>query len=831
LAKATGRVEPGREADERMLVPLSASGSAETLPGSALGTPAYMSPEQAEGDFEHLGPRSDIYSLGATLYNLLTGNPPFDGDVADVIRRVQRGAFRRPRQVAPAIDPALEAVCLKAMAVKPVERYATPKALAEDVERWMADEPIGAYREPLSRRARRWEKRNRTAVVSCVWLVLASLVGLSLGVVLLRAKQRETETARAEAVENYRSAVLARQEADSARGEAETNLDRAMDAVETMLVRVGRERLANLPHFEPVRRQLLEDALGFYQDFLARAATSPQAMLQGARAYRFAAEIHRAVGQRDKAHQELGKALEVLNRIPDGPGRALEQAAAHAMAAAVEFEEGRVPRAIEEYRRGLALLAGYDEPALEPRVRRAFLILEAETQSSLASSLSNGFRFNEAQESLRRAAVALERLIANEPEAEEHRYRLSAINHNEGMLHFRRADFAAAAVRFRDAIRVQDSLLQAAPDRVLYRRDLGNSNMHLGPVMARLGRFAEAVEVGRRAVSVYDRLAAEYPTVWEYRFQAAATHHNLAIIFGRKGELAQAQAEYRESIEALEVLNRREPDNAHYLRDLAGSHMSLGALLAGARRFDDSSKEMSEACDLLARAVRLRPDNADVAFQAAAAQHNRAEMLVAAGRLDEAVAGFQQSQDRLEGLISRSPGSPRHLRDLASSTLSKGHCLLARGERAKGEAELTRALNIWDELLARSSSGNDYGLLRGRTLILLGRYDEALRAAELMANRPDDGGESAYDVGCVLAFNLPLGSRDPLASARISIERAGAIADRAMKFLTLGAQRGQITIEQLQTDPDLESLRLRADFPRLLALVLDHGFPADAFAR
>ncbi len=142
----------------------SASGSTETLPGSALGTPAYMSPEQAGGDLDRLGPRSDVYSLGATLYCLLTGKPPFEGRTSiDVTPARAAGRIPPPRQLDPSIDRALEAVCLKAMALEPEDRYATPRALADDIEHWLADEPVsGLSRAPDSNGSRAGSVRHRT---------------------------------------------------------------------------------------------------------------------------------------------------------------------------------------------------------------------------------------------------------------------------------------------------------------------------------------------------------------------------------------------------------------------------------------------------------------------------------------------------------------------------------------------------------------------------------------------------------------------------------------------------------------------------------------------
>jgi serine/threonine-protein kinase len=178
LAKALSDAPARSSSDglsEPVLVPrLTEIG--ETQAGAALGTPAYMSPEQAAGRVDLLGPASDIYNLGATLYSLLTGRPPIDGkDTAEVLRKTQRGEWLPPRQVKSDVPPPLDAICRTAMAVKPANRYATALELAAEVERWLAEEPVQAYPEPWTARLRRWLDRHRIAV-SAAGAVLHGLI-------------------------------------------------------------------------------------------------------------------------------------------------------------------------------------------------------------------------------------------------------------------------------------------------------------------------------------------------------------------------------------------------------------------------------------------------------------------------------------------------------------------------------------------------------------------------------------------------------------------------------------------------------------------------------
>ncbi len=186
---------------------LNAGDSSLTRMGATLGTPAYMSPEQASGLWDEVGPASDVYSLGATLYFLLTGQPAFQDSSRHVLLdRVRRGEFPRPRQVKDTVPDALEAVCLKAMALRSNERYAHVLDLASELEHWLADEPVSAWREPPLARLGRWVRWHRPLVAGSAALAGTALLALAMSTLLLGREQSKTKAALDEARASYRMA-------------------------------------------------------------------------------------------------------------------------------------------------------------------------------------------------------------------------------------------------------------------------------------------------------------------------------------------------------------------------------------------------------------------------------------------------------------------------------------------------------------------------------------------------------------------------------------------------------------------------------------------------
>lgn len=232
-----------------------------TRSGELLGTLRYMSPEQAMSQPALVDHRTDIYSLGATLYEMLTLMPVFAGDDrVQMLRQIAQVEPIPPRRHDPSIPIELETIVLKALAKVPAERYATAAELADDLQRYLDDKPILARRPALRERFTRWARRHRSLVGSALALVILLVIGLTIGTVLIAgAYQRE----RGE-----------RERAESERERAENSYRRAREAVD-LLVKISEEELGDKPYFLEARRRLLEAALLYYQDFIDKHGDNP----------------------------------------------------------------------------------------------------------------------------------------------------------------------------------------------------------------------------------------------------------------------------------------------------------------------------------------------------------------------------------------------------------------------------------------------------------------------------------------------------------------------------------------------------------------------------
>jgi hypothetical protein len=239
-----------------------------THSGELLGTLRYMSPEQAAARRGLVDHRTDIYSLGLTLYELLTGGPAFGGnDRHDLLRRIAVEDPPPPRTFDHAIPVDLETVLLKATAKNPAERYATAQELADDLRRFLDDRPVLARRPGLLERARKWSRRHRAVVGSAVACLLLLLVGLAVSTLLIARAHADTLAA----LERERQKA---QEAIDQRARAEQSFEQARRVVD-YFTRLGEEDLAGVPHLQGLRRRVLETALAYYQDFIRQRRDDP----------------------------------------------------------------------------------------------------------------------------------------------------------------------------------------------------------------------------------------------------------------------------------------------------------------------------------------------------------------------------------------------------------------------------------------------------------------------------------------------------------------------------------------------------------------------------
>ena len=264
-----------------------------------------------------------------------------------LMRAVRAGDFTPPRAIDPSIERAPEAICRKAMSLRPEDRYATARALSEDLDRWMADEPVAAYRDPPAARLGRWARRHKPAVAGAAALLITMVIALGVSTLLIGREQRRT-----------RDAYLA-EAAQRKRADGRSRL--ARQAVDDMYTQVAEQWLADQPRMEPVQREFLEKARAIYEELATEDASDPAVRREVGTAHRRVGDIQVRLGRLDLAEKDYLRARafadELLALSPAEPKYRLDDAHVRGRLVEILIKTGRLPEAEAELARNIEVLS------------------------------------------------------------------------------------------------------------------------------------------------------------------------------------------------------------------------------------------------------------------------------------------------------------------------------------------------------------------------------------------------------------------------------------------------------------------------------------------
>jgi eukaryotic-like serine/threonine-protein kinase len=651
LAKPFDRDDLASSSGEETLTPSSGSGhsACDTPTVGVVGTPAYMSPEQAEARSDLVGPASDIFSLGAILYAILAGQAPYGGPTrAVVFDHVRLCEFPRPRQVKAAVPPALEAVCLKAMASKPDQRYATALELAADIRRWLAGEPVTAWREPVSLRAQRWVRRHRTFVTSAAAVLVFSLAGLAGFATVLAGKNRELAHHRLRAEERETLAINA--------------IKKFRDAVQ------DNPELKNRHELDVLRKALLKEPMEFFRrlrdQLLADRDTRPEAMEKLASASFDLASTTREIGDVSDALRSYTEASGILEQlVRDNPAVTEFQnkmAKANNAVGVLQHETGRPTEALASYRQAQAI---WERLARDNARGTEYQGELAKSQNNIGVLLNETGHTAEALESHNQALAIREQLTRDYPAVTEYKRDLARSHGSIGILLHDMGRTSDALKSYQQALEIQDRLARDYPDIIRYQRDLASSCHNIGIVLSYADRPDEALKSYRRAVAIRERLAHDNPSVTEFQRDLARSQVNLGNRLNDMGHPAEALETFQSARTIGERIARDNPTITDFQRELAASHNGVGEILCST----DPTRAMESYQQSLAIWERLTHENPAVYADQSAlgiTLNNIAEIEMGQRRWHDARQHLERAGDCQRAALAAMPRDPAFQRVL-----------------------------------------------------------------------------------------------------------------------------------------------------------------------
>lgn len=588
-----------------------------TLTGDVLGTVRYMSPEQAQAKRALIDRRTDIYSLGATLYELLTLQPAVTGaDRQEILRQVIEVDPMPIRRLSPAVPIDLATVIAKALSKDPIGRYVTAQHFADDLKRFLKGRPIAARPTGPLKQAWRWCRRRPLPAGLALGLVIALIAGF-VGVTLswreavhqrdlMAQAQKQTQEALDRESHANKALLIANVHERSAREQAQRRFALAREAVEQYYTGASQDVLLLQPQMESLRKRLLGTALSFYkrlQSTIQEGPDDPRTRAELATVYRQVGQIAVEVGSRGEGLEALERArgiLEVLvQRDPADSSLRRDLAACLDFIGRLEvYTSGREAEGFRAMERSLELYEGL--AAAHPNNVGDLSALAA-AAGEIGYERAQTGQITEGLLSLGRERDILERLLAEQPDHAVYRNQLALncsqlgkIQANAGLLPEALRSQERATAHF-------DRLATDHPEVAVYRRRLGQVEMDTGRILADASRPSDALPHLERSLTILERVAADLPAVDSYQRAVAECYDVLGAAQARLGRRAEAGESLARARATLERLNADHPDFVAYQADLAENYFWTGILYHDSGRPTAAVRELTNARKLLGR--------------------------------------------------------------------------------------------------------------------------------------------------------------------------------------------------------------------------------------
>ncbi len=658
-----------------------------TQSGAILGTPAYMSPEQAGGRRGAVTTASDVYGLGAVLYALLTGRAPFGGDsVAETLEAV-RDQPPEPPGRRNAVPRDLETICLKCLEKDSRRRYLTAQALADDLRAWLDSRPIAARRVGAAERAWLWCRR-RPAVAILSSAVALAVIGGTATVVAVQAR--------------------ANAELRAANRRVEQRYGLAVEAIRIFHTGVSEDFLLKQDQFQEVRDRLLRSAADFYGKL---GALLGKDLDVGSRRALAASNFELAdltgkVGRKEEAlvaHRAVLAARQGLSAEPGAGADAKADVERSLTAIALLLEAtGRTDEALAVCRRSESSLVG--PAASDPRARAAL----AACRTRIGHLLFATGRTDEALAAYERARADQEAPAAGPHASSDARRNLAATLDRIGFLLSETGKPAKAEAAFRTAIAILRKLTGDNPDVPEFRMDLANTLENVGWVLVNTGRPAEGEAEHRQSLAIRRKLAEDHPAVTEFRMDLANSHHALAIRLYQTGKAAEAEAEYREQMAIHQKLVDDNPAVTLFRSRLAALHNNLGVFLGQTGKLAAAEAEFRAARAIYGKLADDHPNVTEFRRFLANSHYSLSWLFWRLGQPAESTAEKRQALAILRKLVADQPAAADLRSALAMTHDGLGNTLMETGAPSEAEAEFREALAIQKSLADAHPAVTDY---------------------------------------------------------------------------------------------------------------------------